>query len=255
MLGLILFDPPRFHKLTIKKYDFWSDTAVADAVDHERVFLNKQTCRERFVETLAKTTTTSCSTGDDTMKALYDALIEIILEDERIVLAAINRSLDSIDISLASNEFLYRTVDVWRDQFGRWRNLLFHAQKSIEYISAIHGQAQPVDCAQSTVSIGLGNIRDCLGSTADRVDSTFQAFGLTISIVKSEKAIRQAETVAKLTRLAFFFVPPTLMTGVFGANINVSFSAPERGVHPAFFGLQSQNTRSSTASSPFGTGP
>jgi len=164
------------------------------------------------------------------------------------VLAKINRSLNSIDVSLASNEFLHSTVKVWQDQFGRWRNLLYHAQKSIEYISAVYGKAQPQDCDQLPMTSELNDIRNGIRSTADRVDSTFQVFGLTIGIVESEKAIRQAETVAKLTRLAFFFVPPTLVTGVFGANINVSF--------PLTKNIPLLTTRrNSTASSLFGTGP
>jgi len=43
-----------------------------------------------------------------------------------------------------------------------------------------------------------------------------------MSIVESKRAILQTETVSKLTQLAFFFIPLTLVATVFGMNINVS---------------------------------
>jgi len=40
-------------------------------------------------------------------------------------------------------------------------------------------------------------------------------------IVESERAIRGAEVVSKLTHLAFFFIPLSLVAGLFGINVNV----------------------------------
>jgi len=161
----------------------------------------------------------------DVADAVNKALLEIILEDELAVLAMINESLDLIDLSIGSDDFLSKTVDVWRDRFGRWRNLLYHAKNSTEYIATV-GQVQAADRMGTTLRDGLESLRKCIRSTAGRIDSTFEAFGLTMSVAESRRAIRQAETVAKLTRLAFFFVPPTLITGVFGANLSVRFTAP-----------------------------
>ena len=43
-----------------------------------------------------------------------------------------------------------------------------------------------------------------------------------MAIVESQKAIAQAETIAKLTTLAFFSIPPTLAASIFGKNMTVS---------------------------------
>ncbi|KXX75538.1 Endo-1,4-beta-xylanase A [Madurella mycetomatis] len=217
--GFLLFDPPRFHRKTHKRYDFWSDLDRPDTVTHESVFLSKQTCRDRFVETLQKAPRSELR--GDTAREISNALLEIILEDELAVLTKINESLDSIDLSMASDDFLSKAMYTWRDRFGRWRNLLSSTRNSVEYLSC----AQQVwDAAAGSDPLGLtGRLRSLQGhvhSTCSRIDSTFQAFASTMSIVESRRAIQQAETVTKLTRLAFFFVPPTLITGVFGANIN-----------------------------------
>ena len=44
----------------------------------------------------------------------------------------------------------------------------------------------------------------------------------SMSIVESERAIAEAEVVSKLTHLALFFIPLSLVAGLFGMNINVS---------------------------------
>lgn len=182
--------------------------------------MNKQTCRERFVETLQ-----NASGGElrgDTAREINNVLWEIILEDELAVLTKINESLDSIDLSMANDDFLSKAMDTWRDRFGRWRNLLSSTRNSVEYMCSVQ---RAWDAPAGSDPLGLtGRLRSLQGhvhSTCSRIDSTFQAFASTMSIVESRRAIRQAETVTKLTRLAFFFVPPTLVTGIFGANINV----------------------------------
>ncbi|GAB1320020.1 hypothetical protein MFIFM68171_10230 [Madurella fahalii] len=218
-IGFLLFDPPRFHRKTEKRYAFWSDLDGEVTTTHEKVFLNKQACRDRFVESLQKVA--GSELGSDMPRAISKILLDIILEDELAVLAEINESLDSIDFSMASDDFLCKTVNTWRDRFGRWRNLLSHTRSSVEYLSCAQ---RAWDAAAGSdgqaLSYKLSNLQYHVRSTSSRVDSTFQAFAWTMTIVESGRAIRQAETVTQLTRLAFFFVPPTLITGVFGANIN-----------------------------------
>ena len=55
-----------------------------------------------------------------------------------------------------------------------------------------------------------------------RAESTFQALMASMTMVESQKAITQAETISKLTQLAFFFIPLTLCSTIFGMNIKVS---------------------------------
>lgn len=61
-----------------------------------------------------------------------------------------------------------------------------------------------------------------IGNMQVRVEAIFQGLMSTMSMVESQKAIAQAEVISKLTSLAFFFIPLTFVTGIFGMNIVVS---------------------------------
>lgn len=224
-VGFALFDPPRLHRKTAKKYAFWSHLDESHDVTSESVFLNKQTCRDRFVDKLQRAAVLSGERGDTARATIHGVLLDMIIQDELAILAKINDSLDSIDLAMSNDEFLSRMVDTWRERFGQWRNLLSHARSLIGYLSCAQGAwGSIIPCGGSGAHATPDRLRSLqyhAHSTNSRVDSTFQAFTSTMSIIESGKAIREAETVAKLTRLAFFFVPPTLITGVFGANISV----------------------------------
>lgn len=49
-----------------------------------------------------------------------------------------------------------------------------------------------------------------------------------MSIIDSKEAFTEAKNVGKLTKLAFFFIPLTLVAGVFGMNIVVGIQMRPR---------------------------
>ena len=70
--------------------------------------------------------------------------------------------------------------------------------------------------------VELGGLKANLDDALMRLNSTFQTVMSTMSIVKSQKAILEAETVLKLTALAFFFIPLSFVASLFGINLVVS---------------------------------
>ncbi len=54
-----------------------------------------------------------------------------------------------------------------------------------------------------------------------------------MSIIESQKAISEAETVSKLTALAFFFVPLSFIASVFGMNLVVGPLLSYLSSHPS----------------------
>lgn len=79
---------------------------------------------------------------------------------------------------------------------------------------------------QKSNEIRIANLKDELEATHARIDGSFQAIMLTMSMIESQKAIARAETVGKLTSLAFFFIPLSFVTGIFGMNIVVGCVPP-----------------------------
>ncbi len=155
-------------------------------------------------------------------------LLEMVLDDEARVLSKIGRGLDTIELSLARDDLLSGAVDAWRHRFGHWRNMLFHARRSINYLVILQ-DSSGLDVASDhavrhrwhNLPGRLQSISREFQSTSSRLDSTFQAFMSTMSIVESARAIREAEAITQLTHLAFFFVPVTVVTTGFSTNIVV----------------------------------
>ncbi|KAI5776663.1 hypothetical protein EDC01DRAFT_636508 [Geopyxis carbonaria] len=54
---------------------------------------------------------------------------------------------------------------------------------------------------------------------AERVEQTSQSLMSTLSIVESQRAISEAESVTKLTELAFFFIPISFSATLFGMQV------------------------------------
>ncbi|KAK3364705.1 hypothetical protein B0T25DRAFT_438119, partial [Lasiosphaeria hispida] len=215
IIGFLLFDPPRFHRITTKRYPFWSDTDGPDSTAYQDASLDKPRYLDRFVEKLEKKFDDRA--GRDAMVATIEALSEVVLEDERSALALINNSLDYIDLHMARDGLLCQAVDTWRHRLGGWRCLLVHARTSADYRRSMVRLEQL--SARGGAGTGGGS-HEYLGFTSSRIDTTFQAFAATMGIVESRRAIQQAEAVTKLAHLAFFFVPLTYVTSIFSTNIN-----------------------------------
>ncbi|KAK3368463.1 hypothetical protein B0H63DRAFT_455240 [Podospora didyma] len=112
-----------------------------------------------------------------------------------------SRALNAIELALHDDTILQQSVDQWRERAS-----------SSPVVSLLHRDHE------------LGRLfkimeRD-LDPTRRRIDGAFQALMSSMRIVESERAIRRAETVSRLTHLAFFFIPLTLVASVFGMNVN-----------------------------------
>lgn len=166
---------------------------------------------------------------------MLDIISQMIVDDAVTVLSRLNQALDEVDLSMADDETLRKSLRDWRNYFGRWRKAMLHERASLAYVRRALGQHSTSSSSQSGAANSIStpgqrNIEDRLylvdelEATQKRIDGTFQALMSTMSIIESQKAIAQAETVSKLTYLAFFFIPPTFVTGIFGMNVVVSYS-------------------------------
>ena len=184
------------------------------------------------------------------MALVRDAILQIICQDVSDVLRSMSRSLDTIELELHNDETLQRTMPVWREQLGKWKNALFHQGRSIEQMT--HNSAALNDGLEGSAAGGevggastpnragvanshhlerrMGRIGADVKNTYSRIESTFQALMSSITIVESERAIKEAESVSRLSQLAFFFIPLSLVATLFGMNVNVS----ERGLPQPF---------------------
>ena len=166
--------------------------------------------------------------GGSVQDQILDVMIDLISRDQVLVLAYMHDDMDAIDLSLSNSQTLRRLNSTWRDQLGRWRKALFHYGTTRKYLnqaveyqienSHVQGNGKGTNPSRSKIE----DLKEELEITRVRMESMFQALMSTMSIVESERAIQEAEAISKLTNLAFFFIPWTLVAGVFGMNVIVS---------------------------------
>jgi len=72
----------------------------------------------------------------------------------------------------------------------------------------------------------IGQVNSELKAARSRIETAFQALMSTLSILESQRAIAQAQSISKLTQLAFFFIPLSFIATVFGMNVIVRHSFP-----------------------------
>ena len=169
------------------------------------------------------------SFAKDPVAAIKQVMAGIVCEDLSNVLAQMSCTLDLIELSLSDDRVLQSSMPLWRDMLGRWRNSLFHQSTSLTYLLdslksdvGTLGSAADKAAGRDSMTRRLSRLDKKLERTRARIEAAFQALMSTMSIVESERAIQETEAVSKLTYLAFFFIPLSLVAGVFGMNVIVS---------------------------------
>ena len=225
-----MVDPKREHFIIEKKYKLWG-AELKESSTIEPCFLDEVVgyARVRFVKELKE-----CEEQmpiDGFVHRIHTIVASMMVTNSTEVLASLHDALDNIDLALSQDDILRRFLHVWRERFGLWRQDLLHSGDSArDMLQTFEQQKLCRTCApqpsSSTIpkfEVELAGLKADIDETLTRLNSTFQAVMSTMSIVESQKAISEAETVSKLTSLAFFFIPLSFIASLFGMNLVVSF--------------------------------
>lgn len=172
----------------------------------------------------------NCNRNIWSLKRLtIETLCYLILDDESLVLTEIGYLLIRIEEDLCSKRLSGSDADKWRVELGKWRAHLhtingwctryIHNVKvlgindderlrSTGFNTAQKELRQRLEIVIHDMELFQTRIRIVL----DHVESTFTALIGTIQIA-------QAGQVGRITMLAFFFLPLTLVVGVFGMHV------------------------------------
>jgi succinate dehydrogenase hydrophobic anchor subunit len=127
-----------------------------------------------------------------------------------------------VDFILRDDKQLSDTLPIWRGFFGEERNRLFHLGVMLDYIRRmldIPRVARPpvetwTTSSEKHFSKKMEIVETAWQSLNKRMDGTYQAVMSTMSIIESDRAVKEAEAVTKLTNLAFFFIPLSLVAAI-----------------------------------------
>jgi Mg2+ and Co2+ transporter CorA len=171
--------------------------------------------------------------ANNPVAAIKQVVADIVCGDLSKVLVEMSCTLDLIELALSDDKVLQSSMPMWRDMLGRWRNSLFHQSFSLSYLlESLRSDTEALSPAAGTTIGGalltrkISRLKEDLERMRSRIEAAFQALMSTMSIVESERAIKAAEAISKLTYLAFFFIPLSLVASIFGMNVGVRFPFP-----------------------------
>ena len=178
--------------------------------------------------------------GDDLpIPKVQLAFIRMMAEDWDLVFSQMGQTLDDIDRKMSDNNELTRNVPAWRRLLGSWRmTIVEYKAKLSETDQFLKSQMrQPIQTIGSVLFAADSNrsqsqagdppdtltppierelegiissyqiLTDGLKEIENRVERSFHALMSSMSIIESQKAIVQGSAVARLTELAFVFIP------------------------------------------------
>lgn len=205
-------------------------------------FLDFESDQQRFV----------CRLQDYFRNNSYEAIqagtVENILmtmacEDQLDVLYKLIDTLDKIDLKMAEDKVVQEFIRDWRKLFGTWRVHLNHVDRFVSPIQAFKDLIQhrkgcrqipqssltthseikdsPPENPSDLLTERLAKVNSKSSYALRRCEATFAALMSTMTIIESQLAIQEASQVSKVTKLAFFFIPLSFVSSVFGMNIAV----------------------------------
>lgn len=152
------------------------------------------------------------------VSCLAELILRILYEDISVLSEVIRASLENlrsriVDISIPE---LQRQSLQWRSTLGRSH---FEMQKLIDdlprFVNFMHRDDGGVIVLPGPAKHMNDAIVAQLKETNEHVDRAFTVLPTELQIADTRKSIEEAESVAKLTELAFVFIPLTFAAGVF----------------------------------------
>lgn len=171
----------------------------------------------RIKDTVIGDTETEGAMDITSSSSFLNLLFHFMINDWNSVLREMDKFLDEVDTLMSDNNTLQKQLVTWRVVLGSWRKGLVDDSEKIRTTLAVVEQHdlkkfKPLFKETLTHVEGL----------KERTERTFGALMSSMAIVESQRAISQAESISRLTELAFFFIPLGFATSTFGMQLQVS---------------------------------
>lgn len=158
----------------------------------------------------------------------YEGLVRIVLHDIDDLTMIIRASLDDIEeqsISLSPVQ-LQEHARYWRPLLGRYKLELRQLHKSIsdltKFLDSDTDLSGPTTEFKKSITLALNQ----LTVARNEVEDAHNALRAELQIAEARRSIQEAESVAKLTELAFLFIPLTFAASLFSMQVRELQSIP-----------------------------
>ncbi|KAK0616424.1 hypothetical protein B0T14DRAFT_604715 [Immersiella caudata] len=222
LLGIVLCDPPRTYTVSqYRRIGRWKSgyTETPDPQGSRLTFDEMQSSQTRFEEVLRQRPEPNSPEGSVMEQVVKDAIVGMALHDEFEILNAVDQTTQDIRWLMESENTTRQCIADWRRFLSVWSHHISSQMSWLETFSLAELPNSSVAKAN-----GFQRLASGLEATRKSVEAISNELVSSMSIYQSQKAISEAESVAKLTSMAFFFIPLTFSASVFGMDL-VEFSS------------------------------
>lgn len=153
--------------------------------------------------------------SEEKLIGIFEALLTVVETDTETLLDIIMTELDSITRKIMNEALLQEELSSWRDSMSRFTLELEGMCRSLDGFHEFLVDYGASNEAKSK----LEHIRSRVKKTLAHVVSSYATMRAEISILDSRRSIAEAESVGKLTELAFISIPMTFAASVFSMQI------------------------------------
>jgi hypothetical protein len=201
----------------------------AISVDLDRVFQATQSVRD-LEANLKETKSTKLEICDAFRLhleplSLVEALFRIVKQDTMTLLNQLRQILDEIDIEMIDDTKMEDRLSLWRQIINRAQRELPELGSSIEpFIEFLIG-LQSITFTTELAALGPEVTQDKdellkeIDHIIDRLQTTSTSLTSNMGLLDSRRSIDEAHAVARLTELAFIFIPMSFAASVFGMQV------------------------------------
>lgn len=153
-------------------------------------------------------------------------LFKVIIHDTLTILRSIDTVLTQMDLDMLDDELLQSNIDDWLRILNRIRTELRDMRTTLPEFAAFIKIPRKTLEANPGPETGIktcgDSLRQCtsrMTKVSSRADHSQRSLMTAMSLVESKRGISEAESVTKLTELAFFFIPLTFAASLFSMQV------------------------------------
>lgn len=182
--------------------------------------------------------------GSGIFQKVFPSVLHVFERDTKLVIRHMTTELRKAQVEMAGDHLSLEKVDHWRHMVRNAQVIIQRLEESLADITSsanlIAGQpnlflhereaTEGNDDPSARCDIGaisrynVSRILDILEGLRKETNQTYTTLLSVVSIVEAQKAMAEAERLAKLTELAFLFIPLSFSTSIFGMQVKVLYT-------------------------------
>ena len=169
--------------------------------------------------------------GDNTsaIDLLLLAVFQIVRQDTATLLGHIGRVLDQISSGSMDERMMQEQLGHWRSVLGRLQSELPALEKSMgEFFAFPYNNSNTEERQPPQLTQALQKLQRDISLMTERCQKSQEYLRAEMSLLESKRGIEEAESVSRLTELAFIFIPMTFAAGLFSMQVKELVDDPPR---------------------------